>query len=323
MDRLQTVAGVERVSLATSIPMWSSWSEYFAVPGIDSLPKPGSGGPYLNAVTPEHFRVLGMRIVHGRGIEPSDVDGAPLVTVVNEAMAQAIWPGEDPVGRCVVVGAPDAPCTEVVGVVANSRRQSVIEGEQWTYFLSLAQPTLDYEPEALFVRGSIDLGQLSLVVQRTLSGGVPGVRYAIARPLQDLIDPQLRSWRLGAAMLSAFGLLALIVAGVGLYSLLSFNVSQRSHEIGVRTALGASRGRILTLVLRQAVLLSAIGIVLGLVAALAAGGAVRPLLYQVSPQDPAVFGAVIVGLLAVAILAGSIPAWRASRVEPSRALRVD
>ncbi len=152
------------------------------------------------------------------------------------------------------------------------------------------------------------------------------LEFHFARTVEDLIHhgyAPADAWRLGAVMLSAFGLLALIVAGVGLYSLLSFNVSQRSHEIGVRTALGASRGRILTLVLRQAVLLSAIGIVLGVVAALAAGEAVRPLLYQVSPQDPAVFGAVVAGLLAVAILAGSIPAWRASRVEPSLALRVD
>ncbi|KPK79487.1 MAG: hypothetical protein AMS25_12425, partial [Gemmatimonas sp. SM23_52] len=165
--------------------------------------------------------------------------------------------------------------------------------------------------------------QLAPVVQRELIAGNPDVRYAVVRPLQDLIDPQLRAYTLGATMFTVFGLLALIVAAVGLYSVLAFNVAQRRHEIGVRSALGASTNAIVGQILKEAVGLTLIGLTIGLLIALAAGGSVGHLLYEVSPRDPLVLGTVTLTLLLVAAAAGAIPAARAARVDPNDALRVE
>lgn len=160
-------------------------------------------------------------------------------------------------------------------------------------------------------------------IAREVRAAADGVRYVQVRPFTDLIDPQVRAWTLGASMFSAFGLLALVIAAIGLYAVLAFNVAQRTHEIGVRAALGAAPRAVVSLVVGQAARLVAASLLAGIAAALIAGRWLEPLLYGVEPTDLAVLGTVVALLFSVGLVAAFVPASRAARVDPVRALRVD
>lgn len=321
LERLRGLPTVEHASAANGIPFWGGSIENLFVPGMDSLRVP-TPGPWFDGVTPGYFASMGMPVRWGRGFTDADGSSAPRVAVVNEAMARGIWGRADVLGECFMIASRESPCVQIVGVVGNSHRQEIVEGEVWQYFVPIAQYPQD-SPIALFVRGSIEAEQLLPVVLRELLAADPELRFAVVRPLQDLIDPHLSSFRLGATMFGVFGLLALLVATVGLYSVLAFNVAQRTHEIGVRAALGATRNRIVGHVLKEALGLTLIGVGIGLVIALAAGAGLAPSLYEVSPRDPLVLGAVVLLLLVVAIVAGAVPAARAARIDPAKSLRAE
>ncbi|HEV2131465.1 MAG TPA: FtsX-like permease family protein, partial [Longimicrobiaceae bacterium] len=297
------------------------------VPGLDSLPRVGGGEPFFYAAGPGYFAALGLQVSRGRGITPADVEGAPRVAVVNETMARALWPGEQPLGKCLTIGGregePAPPCTEVVGVVQDARRLDLVEVPAMQYYVPLAQSVHREAPHALLVRAAGDPASLMPVIQRELLGLGPEVRFVNVQHFSEVLDPERRSWKLGATMFTIFGLLALVVAAIGLYSVLAFSVAQRTQELGVRAALGAPRERLLTLVLGQGMRLVGIGIALGLGAALLAGPRIAPLLFETSPRDPLTLGGVVLVLLTVAALASGLPAWRATRVDPSVALRAE
>jgi len=219
----------------------------------------------------------------------------------------------------------DGPCWEVVGVVEASRLDGITEAEPWQYYLPFGDPALELDagPEAIFVRIRGDDSSLIPAIRREVRGVDPRIRYANVRPLQELIDPGLRSWILGATMFSLFGVLALLVAMVGLYSVLAFNVARRIRELGIRSAMGASSGSLLGMVLKQAVSVTGVGVGLGLLLSLALSSRIQPLLFATSARDPLVWGGVVAALLTVAALAGAIPARVASRVDPMEALRTD
>jgi predicted permease len=320
LERLQALPSVEHASTSGGLLFWGGSIEDVFVPGGDSVPAPPPG-PHFETVKSDYFATLGIAMRRGRDFNESDVAGAPRVAIVNESMARGLW-GSDPLDQCFFIASVDAPCTRVVGVVADSHRMRLTETRKWVYYVPAAQYA-EETPSAILLRARGDAEALVSVVQRELLSGDPDIRYAVVRPLQERIDPQLRSYRLGATVFGLFGLLALIVAALGLYSVLAFNVAQRTHEIGVRSALGATRGRIVAQILRESVALAAIGVVLGLVIAIAAGGALAPLLYQISPRDPVVLTVVTVTLLLAAAAAGIVPASRAARIDPSAALRVE
>jgi predicted permease len=320
LERLQALPSVEHASTSGGLLFWGGAIEDVFVPGGDSVPAPPPG-PHFETVKSDYFATLGISMRRGRDFNESDVAGAPRVAIVNESMARGLW-GSDPLDQCFFIASVDAPCTRVVGVVADSHRMRLTETRKWVYYVPAAQYA-EETPSAILLRARGDAEALVSVVQRELLSGDPDIRYAVVRPLQERIDPQLRSYRLGATVFGLFGLLALIVAALGLYSVLAFNVAQRTHEIGVRSALGATRGRIVAQILRESVALAAIGVVLGLVIAIAAGGALAPLLYQISPRDPVVLTVVTVTLLLAAAAAGIVPASRAARIDPSAALRVE
>jgi predicted permease len=320
LARLRALPSVEHASTSGGIPFWGGSIENIFVTGIDSVPAPPPG-PHMEVVTPGYFATLGIAMRRGRDFNERDAVGAPPVAIVNEMMARALW-GDDPLDKCFSIAAPDAPCTRVVGVVEDSHRMRLTETRKWVYYL----PTAQYPegvPSAILLRARGDAERLAPTVQRELLSGDPDIRYAVVRPLKEMIDPQYRSYRLGATMFGLFGLLALIVAAFGLYSVLAFSVAQRTHEIGVRSALGATRGRIVAQVLRESVGLAAIGISLGLIIAIAAAGALAPLLYEISPRDPVVLIVVTVTLVLAAAAAGLVPASRAARIDPNAALRVE
>jgi ABC-type antimicrobial peptide transport system permease subunit len=275
----------------------------------------------LNAISPEHFATLGTRILRGRGISEQDLEHAPRVIVVSENMGKALWPGRDPIGQCIRVTADTVPCTYVVGVAENIKNQSLSGDSAYYYYLPAAQ----FNPTegGLFVRTRGDGPLFSEAVRKRLQREMPGTSYITITPFSEIIGGETRSWQLGATMFVAFGCLALVLAAIGLYSVIAYNVAQRTHELGVRRALGAQAGHVMRLVVADGLRVVGVGVALGAVAAFWAAKWVKPLLFQVSPRDPTVFLFVATTLVLVALAASWIPALRASRVDANVALRTD
>ena len=320
LERLEALPFVQRAAASAGMPFWMSYSRPLSVPGIEELPIFPTGGPYISAVSPGYFETLGIRILEGRGFTADDVEGAPRVAVVEETMARTYWPGEPALGKCLKIGGNDAPCSEIVGVAEDTARQELVEEDTGQYYIPLAQQ--QSSAYAIFVRTEADGMASSLEpVRSQIRGDAAGVRFVDAQPFRDYIDPQARSWRLGAAMFSVFGGLALVIAAVGLYGVMAFNVAQRARELGIRSALGASPGRMVRMVLNQSVRLTALGLAIGVIAARLGGRWLEPLLFEVEPTDFSVTAGVVAVLLAVALLASLVPARRAAAVDPVVAIR--
>lgn len=324
-ERLGQVPGVQSVSIGTTVPFWSTWADDLWIPGRDSLPSVASGIPPLtHAVTPDYFTTLGSRIVSGRAFtEAENRPGAPRVVIVNETFARLAWPGETAIGKCLVIGERSSPCSEVVGVIEDSRSFQLRPEAVMKYYVPWDQQQVRRGWHVLAVRTYSEPEQLFGALRREIEAAVPRAAYADIRPLLELIDPQVRPWRLGATMFTLFGGLALLVAAIGLYSVMAYTVTQRTHEMGVRMALGARSRDVLRLVLSEGMRLAALGTVAGLVLALLAAGRVAPLLYEVAPNDPRVFFGVALALMTVALAANTVPAWRAARVDPLTALKAE
>jgi predicted permease len=315
----QTIPGLTHAARRVTIPFWMTWNTDLHVAGIDSVERLGEFD--LNAVSPDYFATMGTRLLRGRGIAAQDVAGGQRVMVVSEAMAKVLWPTADAIGQCVRVGADTAPCTEVVGVAENIRSQRLAEDAGFFYYMPAAQ----FNPDmgGLFVRTAERGGASPETVRRRLQPLMPGAAYVTVTPLSDVLGRQTTSWRLGATLFTVFGALALVLAAVGLYSVIAYSVAQRTHELGVRVALGAEVGDLVRLVLRQGMGLALVGVVLGGAIAFVVGRWVKPLLFDVSPHDPLVFAGGAAVLLGVAALASLIPARRAGRVDPILALRAE
>jgi predicted permease len=319
LEAAKSVPGVANASLQGAVPFWSTWSVGLYVEGIDTVSRLGQFN--LNAISPEHFATLGTRILRGRGISEQDLEHAPRVIVVSENMGKALWPGRDPIGQCIRVTADTVPCTYVVGVAENIKNQSLSGDSAYYYYLPAAQ----FNPTegGLFVRTRGDGPLFSEAVRKRLQREMPGTSYITITPFSEIIGGETRSWQLGATMFVAFGCLALVLAAIGLYSVIAYNVAQRTHELGVRRALGAQAGHVMRLVVADGLRVVGVGVALGAVAAFWAAKWVKPLLFQVSPRDPTVFLFVATTLVLVALAASWIPALRASRVDANVALRTD
>ncbi len=217
LEAAKSIPGVEYASRQVAVPFWSTWSMGLYVEGIDTVSRLGEFD--LNAVTPEYFQTLGTRILRGRGITSDDRHGAPLSIVVSEAMGKVLWPGKDPIGQCIRVVSDTLPCTYVVGIAENIRQQELGADSSFYYYLSLPQ----FRPRqgGLFVRTRGEAQRLREVVRTRLQREMPGVSYVSVTPFSDIIGSQKRSWKLGATMFVAFGGLALLLAAIGLYSVMA------------------------------------------------------------------------------------------------------
>lgn len=320
VEQLRKSPLVESATLSTTVAGHNTQTSRLFVPGFDSLPHPPGGGPYLTGVQPEFFQTVGTRIVAGRNFDESDSPTSLPVAIVNQTMATTLWPNESALGRCIKLDAASRPCITVVGVSENSRRQNWIEEE----IFQIAQPITQAQSRARILlvrpRAGVDAQSLSLV-RSVMQGAAPGLPFAEVIPLTSLYDGELRPWRLGAGLLGAFAVLALFLVSVGLFATLSFAVSQRTQEIGVRMALGARKRQVVQLVMRQGLMLAAIGGAIGVTVALAGGRVVESLLFGVSTKDAGVFAVALLVLGTVAAIATCIPALRATRINPVRALR--
>ena len=328
LELARTLPGVEHAALHTSIPLKRTLGREglgvgLRVAGIDSVERLGEFN--LDAVSPDYFATTGTRILRGRGIGEQDVAGAPGAVVVSQAMAKVLWPGQDPLGQCVRVmeqgTTREPPCTYVVGVAEDIRSQSLSEDRGFYYFLSSAQ----FHPQqaGLFLRTRGDAARQAEAIRRRLQPLMPGSSYITVTPYADVVGATMRSWKVGATVFGLFGALALLLAAVGLYSVIAYNVAQRAHELGVRIALGAQVGDVLRLVVGQGVRLGVIGLAIGATIAFSAARWLKPLLFQESARDPAVYALVAAVLLAVAVLASYLPARRAARLDPNLALRAE
>ena len=322
LEELQHLPGVERVAAAQSTPFAPSQAAPIEVPGAAQQPLLGDRFPTFYTVTPRFFETMGMRVLRGRGFTDADRVGAPPVMILEHALAEAVWPGQDPLGRCLIVGAQGGTCREVVGVVSNTRRFVQNGNNALRYYIPMAQRVVAGTPQALFLRAQ-DPTALRAPVRQALIAMEPNLPYLRMRTLNEMSEPEKRPWRMGSTLFVVFGAAALLVATAGVYALLSFIVAQRTREIGVRLALGANRTQTLMLVFRQSLRWVLLGLVIGLVAAVAAGRFMQPMLFETSPYDPTVFAATAVLLCLVAVAASLLPAVRASRVEPIVALRVE
>jgi hypothetical protein len=261
-----------------------------------------------------------MHLIRGRLFAPTDGAGAPVI-IISELTARVLWPDDDPIGKCVELGRKGS-CTTVIGVVNDVHTMEIVEPPMFT-MRRIYSPLGDGAvPTVLVVRAPPEYA--AAVIERTraeLRRLFPGAEALQVVSMARQLAPQLRPWRLGATLFSAFGLLALVVAGIGIYSVISYSVGQRTHELGVRVTLGAERRDLLGLVLNEGLRTVAGGVVLGVVLALAMGRVIASMLYETSPRDPFVLVGVAATLLVATCIASIVPALRASRVDPLEALR--
>ena len=326
--RARTIPGVTSSGVSLGLPFALTWGVDVTIPGRE-LPK-FKDGPKQYAVTPGYFDALGIRLVAGREFTDADRMGTAPVTMINETMARLYFPGMNPVGACLKIGDDAEPCTTIVGVVTNTRRQDLVEGPVSQLYRALDQVpssqtdrTVGFFGYTLVVGTRGNASNLVEPLRRTMQGVGSQVPYARVQTMQAMVGRQSRGWLLGARVFTAFGALALVLAAVGLFSVVAFTIGQRMHEFGVRSALGAQASDLLQLTLVRGLRPAALGIVFGVLLSLASGRFVSALIFQVSPSDPAVLALASGVLFVAAVMASLIPAMRAARVDPTIALRAD
>ena len=319
LDAARTIPSVQHAAVASNVPLQGTSIMPLFAHGIDSVSR--LGRLTYQTATPDYFAAMATRIVRGRSFTDADGPTTPRVMVVSDAMARTLWPGQDALGRCVRVGADSMPCTTVIGVAENAVHDPV-KDQPLRYYLPLAQwPAEGGSIVVLRMRGDPMLAAEG--VRRALQAVMPGQQYVTVSPMVELLSGKRRSWHVGATMFVAFGVLALVVAAVGLYSVIAYTVGQRMHELGVRIALGAQRTDVLQLVMGYGVRVAAAGVIGGCVIAVALSRWIEPLLFRQPARDPSVIGAVGVVMLLVAVAASAIPAIRATRADPNTVLRAD
>jgi putative ABC transport system permease protein len=319
LERLRSQHGVDAAAGASTGPFLAAEANNVRVPGMDTVPVVGSGYHLMIRVSDDYFRLLGIDILHGRALHAGDASSRSNVAVVNETMARTLWPTRDPIGACMYIGEVNE-CTIVVGVARNTKQQTIREMEAMQYFLPL---TAAHTPSVVMVRMKPRVGDAAAQLRSAGVAVDPRVRFVEVAPITDRLKPQERSWRLGATLFTAFGALALVIAALGLYAVLAFDISQRTRELGIRAALGAGRRTIVTLVMGRALRLAVAGVALGVLAAGLLAPRITHLLFEVGPHDAATYGAVALTLLFVSVLAAVLPARRAAAVEPNVALRAE
>lgn len=328
LGRVRALPGIAHAAIASTIPFGPSLELSFRIPGRDVDPK--LAPPFLNFIERDYFASIGAHVIAGRDLtDADDTPGAEPVALVSATMVRLFWHETSPLGSCVVVGAGSSACARVVGVVEDIRRQQILEDPTAFLYLPLTQASRVAHDLNLgryvVARPSGDARSMIEPVRRAIQTAAPGLPYVSVQRIADMpaLLSQLRQWRLGTTLFAAFGTLALVLAAVGLFGLISYNVASRTHEIGVRVALGGGPSSVARLVVRQALAIVTSGVIAGLITAFAGSRLIASLLYDVSPHDPLILGAVSLTMLIVSILASVAPTLQALAVDPLVALRVD
>lgn len=319
LERVRAIPGVQGASAVSITPMsGSGWNQSIVIDG-----KVQEGYPNVNQVSENFFDLLQIPLRKGRAFTERDTVESPRVTVVNEAFVARYFPGVDPIGRTVVFEARRGetnPPLQVVGIVGDTKYSDIRDERGPIMYLAYTQdpnpgPYLSTIVATVLTPAAVT--QATAAAAAHLSGDVLVTSY----PLRQPIDNDLARERMMAALSGFFGALAVLLAAIGLYGVMSYMVAQRRQEIGIRMALGAARGRMLSMVLREALVLVVIGVAAGAGLAMLAGRSAETLLFGLTPNDPVTIVSSAVGLALIGALASLLPAWRAARVDPTTALR--
>jgi putative ABC transport system permease protein len=322
LRRVRELPGVASASMAFPLPMdYESSSTPVFVAGKTEGPNRETEPVWSSRADPGYFTTMGTAIVAGREFTAQDDSGAPAVVIVNEAMARRYWPGVDPLGREVRAGGRTGKVLRVVGVARDGKY--IFLGDQatpamWTALRQNYSPWVE-----LVVHAAGDAAAVEPTVRAAIERLDPNVAIFGAQTIEAYLKRALSVAETTAYMAATFSTMALLLSLLGLYGVISYAVAQRTREVGIRMALGARPRDVLRLVLRQAWWLSASGVAAGTLLGFALARAVASLLYEISAHDARVFIITPLALIAVTLLAASVPAWRATRVDPLRALRYE
>jgi predicted permease len=330
LRRSRTLPGVEEAALGdtASIPLDESLRDLklisegqflFTLEGDIQKGEPAVAE--RSSVTPDYFHLLGIPLLRGRLFNDSDGDKALRVAVINEAFARTYWPSQNPLGKRFKRSRADSPWITVVGVIADARTESLAQAGVPKIYLDLYQT--GGKRLGIFLRGNLDSAAIPAEVREQVQSVDPTLPVSGGQTLNETVSASLSERRFSMVIVALFALTALLLAGLGIYGVISYMVSERTHEIGIRRALGAQSPNILRMVLRQGLGLAIAGAAVGMVGALIVSHLMAGLLYGVRPTDPLTFAGVALLLIGVALLACYIPARRAIRVDPLVALRYE
>jgi putative ABC transport system permease protein len=321
---VRKVPGVISAAFTSQLPLSGDLELY----GVHFDPRPVNDpgelkGSFRYAVSPGYFETMGIPLRSGRTLAESDRAGAPFVAVISEALARRRLPGLDPIGQRLRIGPPDGPLYTVVGVVGDVKQVTLALSESEAVYTTPEQWGFADNAMSLVVRARGDAAALAPAIRQAIwsvDKDQPVVRTAT---MDELLATSAAERRFALIVFEAFALAALVLAAAGIYGILAGSVAERTRELGVRAALGASRGMIVELVVRQGLTLTACGVLVGLAGAAAASQVLVSMLFGISPLDPATYLGVIAVLGVVALVACSVPAWRAARVDPATTLRTE
>ena len=317
IDRVTSLPGVESAGIADMLPLDRNrqW-------GLEAVgryhAKDADTGALVYLVSPAYLQAMGMRLLAGRDFRWDDTPDKQPVVIINQASARREWPGEDPIGK--LANGTSAKPARVIGVVADIRESTLEQNSSPQVYVPMTQNS-DVEGATLVVRSRIDPDTLAssvLVTLRSLNPSQPATGF---RPLQSLVDHSLSPRRFFVLLVMVFAAVGILLAALGIYGVISYSVTQRTQEIGVRMALGATSGRVQRAVLAQTLHLAITGLAVGMVASLGVAHLIASLLFATSPWDPVSYSAMAAFLVAIALLSGYLPARRASRIQPITALR--
>lgn len=323
-SRLATLAGVQAVGASGWLPVVDAGGLWGFRPENGNYPAGRWPSAVPQQATPGYFAAVGLPLIAGRVFTNADVDGAPLVGVVSKRFAELAWPGQNALGKRFRL-ADESPFVTVVGIVGDIRARGFGDTPEPTMFFPFAQSAKSayFMPRnmALLVRTSGDPSLITAAVRREIHALDPTVPIAEVRTLEQVAGTSVSSRRFNTSLLAGFAALALLLAGIGTYGVISYGVTQRTFEIGVRIALGAGTRSVLGLVMAEGMLLAGIGLVLGLTASMVVARLIRAMLVGVPALDLPSLIATALALIAVAAIASGLPARRALRVNPINALR--
>ncbi|MEX2281315.1 MAG: ABC transporter permease [Gemmatimonadota bacterium] len=310
---LARVPDITAAGAASTLPFFNRHGTAFNVEGWDSVP----GRVYFHSVAGDYFKALDLGLLAGRLLDAADAAGSEPAGVVNEEFARRLFP-KGAIGRCLYVGQNTTNCTRIVGVVETARLSGVRAEPSMQFYIAAAQHPTRADLETLVIRlaDNADRARVLTDVRQLISDGQPRVRYIETTALRDQLEPEMRPWRLGAVLFTTFGILALILATLGLYAVVSFDVSQQMRELGLRSALGATSSRLLIAVLLRAGAIAALGAAAGALIAWNLAPRFQDQVFAISPRDPLSLTVVCIALPAVALVSALIPALRASRASP-------
>jgi putative ABC transport system permease protein len=323
-SRLRALPGITNAAFTYSLPIdGSNWNSIFIVGDKPVPPRAQLPSAAFTPVSSGFFETMGMRLVRGRFFDATETATSPKVTVINESLATRLWPGEDPIGKRLKQGWPEQPSAwrEVVGVVGDVKLNGVDAETPMQAYLPL--PHEPSQSVAIVARTQGDPAAAGPAIEGVMQQVNKDLPLFQIRTMDDVLGTSLARQRMSMLVFVVFAVVALTLASLGLYGVVAHGVTERMHEIGVRIALGAERRHVLGMIVRQGLSMALVGTAIGVGGAIALSRWIQSLLFGVTATDPATLAAVIAMLLTVALVACAVPAWRATRVDPTTALRAE